>query len=326
MSLWGLTMINWRAAKGHLALMSILVMSSCGPTASAPGDSANSAPAGDVSASSEVESEAPAEGALVDASAQQFKVAPEPGEPPTTSPPTTTTPLLLAYSYRATLSLPAEKVIGSMKVHEQKCITAGAALCQIVSASSQIDGDNASAILSLRATPTWLGTFRAGLEQDAKTFDGKLRAQGVTSEDLTRNITDSEARLRAQKALRTRIEALINSRPGKLADLLEAERELARVQGEIDSFESNLSVMRARVNMSTMELAYQSRQIAVGEGTFKPLGRALTGFFGVMASSLATLITFLAAILPFVLVLGPLGYFGLKWRAGRAKAKTPKIG
>jgi Domain of unknown function (DUF4349) len=251
---------------------------------------------------------------------------PPPGEPPAPAPPTgaptTTTALLLAYSYSATLSLPADNVTKVMKAHESKCVTAGPALCQVVTAASQKQGDDVSANLSIRATPTWLGTFRTGLDQDAKSADGKVEAQGVTSEDLTRNITDSEARLRALKSLRVRIEALIASRPGKLSDLLEAERELARVQGEIDSFESNLSVMRARVNMSTMDLAYQSRQIAVGGGTFEPLGDAITGFFGVMARSLASLITFLAAILPFGLVLVPVVFYGLKWRAKRAAAKT----
>ncbi len=249
---------------------------------------------------------------------------PPPGEPPVppspTGAPTTTTALLLAYAYSATLVVPADNVTKVMKVHEQKCVTAGPALCQVVTAASQKEGDSVNANLSIRATPVWLGTFRNGLEQDAKGADGKVEAQGVTSEDLTRSITDSEARLRALKSLRTRIEALIASRPGKLSDLLEAERELARVQGEIDSFESNLSVMRARVTMSTMDLRYQSRQIAVGGGTFKPLVDAVTGFFGVMAGSLAALITFLAAILPFALIGVPVVYYGWRWRA-KMKAK-----
>lgn len=254
---------------------------------------------------------------------------PLPGEPPAPPPvagaPTTTTALMLAYSYRATLVVPADNVTKAMKGHEQKCITAGPAFCQVVTAASQKDGDIVSADLSIRATPAWLGTFRTGLEQDAKTADGKVEAQGVISEDLTRNITDSEARLRALKSLRTRIEALIASRPGKLSDLLEAERELARVQGEIDSFESNLSVMRARVNMSTMDLSYRSRQIAVGGGTFKPLGDAVTGFFGVMAGSLAALITFLAAILPFLLVLVPLVFYGWNWRTKLIAKRATKV-
>lgn len=266
-----------------------------------------------------------------EASPARSSAPPAPGEPPPAPPqtpgaPTTTTALLLAYSYTATLVLPTDNVVAAMKGHEQKCISAGPALCQVVTAASQKEEDNVTANLTLRATPAWLGTFRNGLESDAKQANGKVEAQGVTSEDLTRNITDSEARLRALKALRTRIEALIASRPGKLSDLLEAERELARVQGEIDSFESNLSVMRARVNMSTMEMTYQSRQMAVGGGTFTPLSEAFTNFFGVMAGSLAALITFVAAILPFALVIGPLVFFGLRWRSRRAAAKAAAKG
>jgi hypothetical protein len=150
------------------------------------------------------------------------------------------------------------------------------------------------------------------------------RAGKRCSEDLTRAITDTDARLRALKSLRTRIEALIASRPGKLSDLLEAERELARVQGEIDSFESNLSVMRARVAMSAMDLTYQSREVAVGGGTFAPLSDAFTSFFSIMARSLAALIVFFAALLPFALVLGPIGYFGLKWRGKRRLANQAR--
>lgn len=326
-------MTNWRYLRCGAALIIVLISGGCNQRPTLVSDFMTDSkvitpsPAG----SEQVVSQ---EIAAVDASADMSNSkasppSPPPGEPPSPLPvagtPTTTTALLLAYSYSATLSLPVDNVAKAMKGHEQKCIAVGPALCQVVNAASQKDGDGVTANLSLRATPVWLGTFRTGLEQDAKAADGKVEAQGVTSEDLTRSITDSEARLRALKALRTRIEALIASRPGKLADLLEAERELARVQGDIDSFESNLSVMRARVNMSTMDLTYQSRQIAVGGGTFTPLGEAITGFFGVMASSLAALITFLAAILPFALVLVPVAYYGLKWRAKLfAKAKETK--
>jgi hypothetical protein len=303
------------------AFVFLVGASACGQKAASSQTIASDISASAVDASA---SASPEMAQVVAASGSVSAPPPPPSEPPTppTGAPTTTTALLLAYSYSATLSLPADNVTKVMKAHESKCISAGPALCQVVTAASQKQGDDITANLSIRATPTWLGTFRPGLEQDAKGGGGKVEAQGVTSEDLTRNVTDSEARLRALKSLRTRIEALIASRPGKLSDLLEAERELARVQGEIDSFESNLSVMRARVNMSTMDLTYQSRQIAVGGGTFRPLTDAITGFFGVMAGSLAALITFLAATLPFALVLVPAVYLGLKWRAKRLAAKT----
>jgi Domain of unknown function (DUF4349) len=228
--------------------------------------------------------------------------------------------ILLAYSYSARFSLPRDNVGVLKRKHEAECAAAGVNTCQIVTAALQSDDDGAQANLSIRATPAWLGGFRGRLESDAKGQDGKLVEQNVSSEDLTRAITDSEARLRALKALRARLEALIADRPAKLADLLDAERELARVQGDIDSFESNLAVMRARVDMSAMDLTYQSRSVAVGGGTFDPLVRAITGFVGVMAGSLGAVITFIAMVLPFALVLGPLGWWGLRWRAKRARA------
>jgi hypothetical protein len=326
-------MTNWRYLGYSAAFVVISAAGACSQSSTSASDTMA---ADKVMASPSSAPEMASAASVVDASSSSNisqpgppPPPPPPGEPPVPPPstgaPTTTTALLLAYSYSATLVLPADNVTKAMKAHEQKCITAGPALCQVVNAASQKEGDSVTANLSLRATPVWLGTFRTGLEQDAKSADGKVEAQGVSSEDLTRSITDSEARLRALKALRTRIEALIASRPGKLADLLEAERELARVQGDIDSFESNLSVMRARVNMSTMDLTYQSRQVAVGGGTFNPLGEAVTGFFGVMASSLAAMITFLAAILPFALVLLPVGFYGLRWRAKlQAKARADK--
>jgi hypothetical protein len=309
-----------------VVLISLLALGACGQSNVSGAQSDVKAEIVKSERSSDNSNPSPSDAAIAAMNVEAVTVAsgsappppPPTGEPPLpnspNSAPTTTTALLLAYSYIASFSLPADNVTKAMKSHEARCVTAGPALCQVVSASSQKEGDNVSASLNLRATPVWLGSFRAGLENDAKTADGKLEGQAVNSEDLTRSITDSEARLRALKSLRTRVEALIADRPGKLSDLLEAERELARVQGEIDSFESNLSVMRARVTMSSMELRYQSRQVAVGGGTFEPLANSITGFFAVMARSLASIITLLAAILPFGLVLVPIGYYGLKWR------------
>jgi hypothetical protein len=259
--------------------------------------------------------------AVVDAAAPVQGEPPEPNQTPAT--PTTSTPLMLAYAYTASIALPQDKVLSTMAMHRRKCEQAGPSLCQIVGASSDRQGDDAvNARLNLRATPNWLATFRSGLEQDAKAANGRIDAQGVTSEDLTRSITDSQARLSAMKALRTRIEALIASRPGKLSDLLEAERELARVQSEIESYESNLSVMRARVSMSTMELAYTSKLSAVRGGAFAPVTEAVTNFLSVMAGSLGFLIGLFAAVIPFLVVGAPLLYYGNKWRLKRKAAKS----
>ena len=153
-----------------------------------------------------------------------------------------------------------------------------------------------------------------------------MRSSSVSSEDLTRSIVDSSARLNALKTLRGRLQALLASRPGKLSDLLDVERELARVQGEIDSQESELAVMRQRVAMSTLEIDYQSETLAVASGVFEPLVSAFKGVAGNVIAGLAAMVTILSTLLPWLLVLIPAGFYGrrffLKRRAAKAAAKA----
>lgn len=230
---------------------------------------------------------------------------------------------MLAYAYQVGLEAPARNVRALMVSHERACILAGPARCQVIGGATSSEGDDVvSANLSLRAEPAWLATFREGLDADVRKSGGKITSRNVMSEDLTRQIVDTDARVRAQKALRTRLEALIANRPGKLAELLEIERELARVQGEIDSAESNLAVMRARVAMSTLDLSYRSEGAPVVTGTFSPLRNAIDGFVGTVAGGFAAIITLIAVLLPWLIVLGPAGWFGGRWLARRRTAKA----
>ena len=153
------------------------------------------------------------------------------------------------------------------------------------------------------------------LEAQADEAGGRIIAENVTNaEDLTRQIVDTEARLRAQTALRDRLQELLRSRPGRLADLLEVERELARVQGELDATQSNLAVMRTRVAMSELTLSYRSAPRPVGSDTFEPLRNAFANFLGIIVGGFAAIITIIAGLIPFAVVVVPLVWLALRWR------------
>jgi hypothetical protein len=226
--------------------------------------------------------------------------------------------LYLAYSYALGLEIPSERLTAVMDRHVEACQTAGPRLCQLV--NSNRTGDPQSYMegyVSLRATPTWLNTFKAGIAQEADDAGGRVVSENTTSEDLTRQIVDTEARLRAQTALRDRLQELLRSRPGRLADLLEVERELARVQAEIDSVQSALAVMRTRVSMSELTLSYRSAPRSVGSDTFEPLRQAFANFLAIVVGGFAAIITIIAALIPFAIVLVPLGWLLLRWRKSR---------
>lgn len=213
---------------------------------------------------------------------------------------------MMAYAYEEVMWVPAPRVKPLIETDQKLCLAAGSATCQVVSVRQTNDGnDDAQATLELRATPAWIAKLRGRLESDLKAAGGRMLRSEVSSEDLTRSIVDGEARLRAQITLRDRLQNLLADRPGKLGDLLDVERELARVQGEIDAAQSTLAVMRLRVATSTLSLTYQSfRPPSQAKGAWAPLIEACHEVLSTLADSLGVLLRVLVWTAPWALVLG----------------------
>ena len=266
---------------------------------------------------------AEAQAVPADVTASPLPNAPDPNQPSGPAP-----VLYLAYSYAMELEIPSERLASVMDRHVQACQAAGPRRCQLISSTRSGDPESyMEGYLSLRGEPAWLNTFKSGMEQEADAAGGRVVSEKTNSEDLTRQIVDTEARLRAQTALRDRLQELLRSRPGRLADLLEVERELARVQSEIDSVQSALAVMRTRVAMSELNLQYRSALRAVGSHTFEPLRQAFANFLGVVAGGFAAIVYVIAALIPFAIVFIPLGWLLMRWRrsrGGRFFNRTPK--
>ncbi len=237
----------------------------------------------------------------------------------------------LAYSYHYGVESKAAQVAGLVARHEQACRAAGPTVCEVTGSSITQQGrSDIEGTLSMRAAPDWLTRFRGGLPGDAKSAGGRITRNQTETEDLSTTIVDTEASIRAQTTLRDRLQALLASRPGKLQELLEVEQALAQVQGEIDSAQSELAVMRQRVDTSEITIDYRSTGTLSEEGAWKPVAEAIKGSQGVMADVIGFLILALAGLLPLAVV-GAGVWFAvrrlLKWRKARAKTpavKTPK--
>ncbi len=236
------------------------------------------------------------------------------GGPP---PPTTPAPQAarIAYVYRYGLELPVARVPALMARHEQACVAAGPAVCQVIGAETQRYGrDQMSAQLEIRATPAWVAAFRARLGGDAEGAGGRIAQQATDSEDLTRSLVDIEARMRALTTLRDRLQQLLASRSGPLEQVLATERELARVQGELDATRSALEVMRTRVDTSRVIVNYTALGQLAPDSAFRPVSEALSNALAVFMTGVAGLILFLAGALPFLIVGVPLVWLILRWR------------
>ncbi len=229
----------------------------------------------------------------------------------------------IAYAYRFGLELPADAVPTVMERHEQACVAAGPAVCQVIGASSsRVGRDSIEARLEMRATPAYVARFRAALDGETKGAGGRVAQQAVESEDLTRQLIDTEARMRAMETLRDRLQQLLATRSGTLEQLLQVERELARVQGELDATLSALAVMRTRVQTSKLDVTYSAAGRLAPDSAVRPVVDALNSASYAFMSSLGVLILLVASVLPVLLVGVPLIWLLWRWRKSVRIRKT----
>jgi hypothetical protein len=168
----------------------------------------------------------------------------------------------------------------------------------------------------------------------AGTFDGSLaviQALGhverltITGEDITEQYYDLEIQLRNRRQLETRLLALLERSSNKLSELLEIEREVGRIRGEIDSLEGKKRFWDAQVSMSKLVVTLHE-PVPMGRGglldTFR---RAFRNAGDNMVEATAGLIALAGGLLPVLVVTW------LCWLAGRAvwrrrtrnRARTP---
>ncbi len=212
----------------------------------------------------------------------------------------------IAYSYVYTLETPAGAIATLVRRHQAACASAGPAVCQLLDSQLTVGVGDSSATLNMRAEPGWLANFRNELEGDVRQAGGRVAQSDTSAEDLTRSIIDTQASVRAQTTLRDRLQTLLATRPGKLDELLNLEKELALTQGQLDATNSELAALNGRVEMSKLTINYATpthgRLSAAA-----PLAVAMSNFSGTLGTSLAALITLVAALLPWAFLLAAVG-------------------
>jgi hypothetical protein len=227
---------------------------------------------------------------------------------------------MLAMAYKLGLAVPADQVRPLMESHQEACERAGTDQCQVMAASADAEhGDRATASLTLRATPAWMRMFRSRAEADAKDLGGRVEVAGTEGDDLSTQITDTNAAQQARAAERARLTQLMQRRTKDLDQTLQVEQEITRVQGEMDQLSSELAAMKNRIAMETVTISYESTAMAASEGDVAPLAQAAHGFMGNVFAVLAGLLTVTSVLLPFALIAAPVVWWLRRRRPAAAR-------
>jgi hypothetical protein len=157
---------------------------------------------------------------------------------------------------------------------------------------------------------------------------GEVLDESTDSSDITAQYVDMSARLTAAQALEKRLLELAADRTGTVADVLEVERELARVRGEIEQYQGQMRLWDNQVSLSTLTISLSTRAPALAAPSAPGLGHDARGMFdrslGALGHAGRALLLALIALLPWMPLIVPGFLIGRRyirrWSAALPKA------
>lgn len=214
----------------------------------------------------------------------------------------------IAYAYTYGYRLGLSEIGTVQQKHIALCDALGAARCRIVSLErDSSDGEFLKASLSLEIDSKIARAFGAKLDKAVSDSGGDVSNHGITAEDLSKQIVDTEARIKAKQALADRLLLLLSNRTGKVGELVEAERAFSEAQEELDAARTWLATMQQRVSMSKIEISYQSSTPS-GNGFWRPVRDSFATAGQTFGNSIGAAVTFVLVAVPWFLLL-----IGLIW-------------
>ncbi|MHC1745188.1 MAG: DUF4349 domain-containing protein [Syntrophobacteraceae bacterium] len=181
--------------------------------------------------------------------------------------------------------------------------------CEIISSSirQKTYDSPPTAALSLRVAPE---DVKRLFEQLGKV--GRILEHRTESEDQTSTVIDVEAKLKNLTELRDRLRQMLATPSGSLKDIVEVERELSRAQSELDSLQMRRKALANETEKVSVDIAFRSRKSVAETGTFAPIATAWHEAGHVLAESIAFAITFVVAVVPWLVLFVPTLWLSIK--------------
>lgn len=225
----------------------------------------------------------------------------------------------IARSYEFELSVPSGRIASIQKLHIEECVKLG---CMVLETSVNLtDRHSVWARSTVRIAPAALDKFVSAITA----APAQIRRQSETAEDKTLPILEVEKRLEVKSALRDRLRTMLTAPGTKTAtDLAAIEKELAQVQGDIETATAQRDYLRTITETVKVDINYTGSTARAGGVDFSPVSYAITSIGDTIVSSVAALIGFLAAVLPWLPIIALVVWGGRKaigrWRARREQS------
>jgi hypothetical protein len=146
---------------------------------------------------------------------------------------------------------------------------------------------------------------------------GRVEQEQQGGEEVTSQVMDLDARLKNARETETQLTEILRSRAGKIGDVLEVEKEMARVRGEIEGMEAEQKQLRERIAFASIDLTlaeeYQA-QLGGGASTAaRQIRNALVDGYHAAVDGLLSVCVFLLSIGPSLILWGLILFWPARW-------------
>jgi hypothetical protein len=155
-------------------------------------------------------------------------------------------------------------------------------------------------------------SFLNDISKGVSYFDNKE----ISSQDVTEEYIDIDARLKAKKILEARYLELLK-KANKVSEMLEIEAQLSAIREEIEAKEGQLRYMQSQISMSTITIEFYKTVANEGGATIS-YGSKIWNAIASGFNSISSFFIGLLSIWPFLIILAVAVYYIRK----RFKKKT----
>jgi glycine cleavage system regulatory protein len=115
--------------------------------------------------------------------------------------------------------------------------------------SSRLPNGKRRGFIVLKILPEHLDAFLARLHEI-----GEIKSQNISTEDVTKDYFDTDARLRNARRMEDRLLKILDDDKGKLTEILQVEKELGRVREDIEKMQGQLQLYDSLVRYATVTI------------------------------------------------------------------------
>lgn len=177
--------------------------------------------------------------------------------------------------------------------------------------------DRRQYLVTVKVSPVKFDTINEQLRQI-----GEVKDISVSLEDVTQQYTDLDTRISNREVELERLHALYNQ-TSNISELLEVEREITRVETELELLKQQKQYLVSRIERSSISITLYEDKPATSQLSLSLESLGVL-FFGMVAAAITVIVAIAGFVLPIAAAVGVLWFIYKRLKGGGKQKPKPR--